>query len=130
MAWSTRQFRSRVTQPDVRLNGSRGLILVDDKSEHRLYNPSLSALLRRYLDCPESRPAARRWIDEANHYSSPFGFEALCEYLDLDANYVRRGLIRWMDDIDKGVRIPTMSSNRPSTEQISRPRIPHVSPLL
>lgn len=130
MASSFRQIRSRANQPEVRLNGSRGLILFDDMAEHRLFNPSLSAMLRRYRDCPESRPAARRWIDEANHYSSPFGFEALCEYLDLDANYVRRGLIRWMDDVDKGLRIPTMSSNRPSTDRMLRSRIPHVSPLL
>ena len=130
MASFIRQLRSRATQPDVRLNGSRGLILFDDMAEHRLFNPSLGAMLRRYLECPESRPAARKWIDEANHYSSPFGFEALCEYLDLDADYVRRGLVRWMNDVDNGVHISTTSNNRPSTGRIFKPRMPHVSPLL
>jgi len=136
MASFISQIRSRATQPDVRLNGSRGLILFDDMAEHRLFNPSLGAMLRRYLECPESRPAARRWIDEANHYSSPFSFAALCEYLDLDADYVRRGLIRWMNDVDngvhisKGVHISTMSNNRRSVDQVFKPRMPHVSPLI
>ena len=135
MASFIRQLRSRAIQPDVRLNGSRGLILFDDMAEHRLFNPSLSAMLRRYRDCPESRPAARRWIDEANHYSSPFGFAALCEYLDLDADYVRRGLIRWMNDVDNGVHISkgvqiSTSNNTPSTDQAFKPRMPHVSPMI
>jgi hypothetical protein len=137
MAWSIRQFRSRVTQPDVRLNGSRGLILFDDMAEHRLFNPSLGAMLRRYRDCPESRPAARKWIDEANHYASPFGFAAVCEYLDLDADYVRRGLVRWMNEVDNGAHIPTMSNNRPTTSNNTQPadqgftsRMPNVSPLM
>jgi len=136
MASFIRQLRSRVTQPDVRLNGSRGLILFDDMVEHRLFNPSLGAMLRRYLECPESRPAARKWIDEANHYSSPFGFAALCEYLDLDADYVRRGLIRWMNDVDngmhisKGMHVSTTSNSRPSANQIFKPRMPHVSPMI
>ena len=135
MASFIRQIRSRAIQPDVRLNGSRGLILFDDMAEHRLFNPSLSAMLRRYLDCPESRPAARRWIDEANHYSSPFGFAALCEYLDLDADYVRRGLIRWMNDVDKGVHISkgvqiSTSNYTPSADQAFKPRMPHVSPMI
>jgi len=142
MASFIRQIRSRAAQPDVRLNGSRGLILFDDMAEHRLFNPSLSAMLRRYLDCPESRAGARRWIDEANHYSSPFGFAALCEYLDLDADYVRRGLIRWMNDVDngvhiskgvrisKGVQISTTSSNRPAADPVFKPRMPHVSPMI
>jgi hypothetical protein len=129
MASSIRQIRSRVIQPDVRLNG-RGLILFDDMAEHRLFNPSLSAMLRRYRDCPESRPAARRWIDEANHYSSPFGFAALCEYLDLDADYVRRGLIRWMNDVDNGVHISTTSNDRPAADPVFKPRMPHVSPMI
>jgi hypothetical protein len=136
MASFIRHIKSRATQPDVRLNGSRGLILFDDMAEHRLFNPSLSAMLRRYLDCPESRPGARRWIDEANHYSSPFSFAALCEYLDLDADYVRRGLIRWMNEVDNGVHIPTMSNNPTlsnntrSADQVFKPRMPHVSPLI
>ena len=136
MASFIRQIRSRAAQPYVRLNGSRGLILFDDMAEHRLFNPSLSAMLRRYLDCPESRPAARRWIDEANHYSSPFGFAALCEYLDLDADYVRRGLIRWMNDVDngvhisRGVQISRTSNNRPSADPVFKPRMPHVSPMI
>ncbi len=136
MASSFRQIRSRAIQPDVRLNGSRGLILFDDMAEHRLFNPSLSAMLRRYRDCPESRAGARKWIDEANRYSSPFGFAALCEYLDLDADYVRRGLIRWMNDVDngshisKGVHISTMSNKRPSADPVFKPRMPHVSPMI
>ena len=130
MASSIRQLRSRAMQPDVRLNGSRGLILFDDTAEHRLFNPSLGAMLRRYLDSPESRPGVRKWIDAANHYSSPFGFEALCEYVNLDADYVRRGLIRWMNDVDKGVHVSTMSNNRQSAAQISKPPMPQVSPLI
>jgi|SRR5271165_1644296 len=130
MASFVSQPRSRATQPDVRLNGSRGLILSDDRAEHRLFNPSLAAMLRRYLDCPKSRPGARKWIDEANHYSSPFGFAALCEYLDLDADYVRRGLIRWMNEVDNGVRIGAMSNNRQSSDRIFKSRMPHVSPLI
>jgi hypothetical protein len=135
MASFIRHIRSRATQPDVRLNGSRGLILFDDMAEHRLFNPSLSAMLRRYLDCPESRAGARRWIDEANHYSSPFGFAALCEYLDLDADYVRRGLIRWMNDVDNGVHISkgvhiSTSNNRQAADPVFKPRMPHVSPLI
>lgn len=130
MASFIRQLRSRATQPDVRLNGSRGLILFDDMAEHRLFNPSLGAMLRRYLDCPESRAGARKWIDEANHYSSPFGFAALCEYLDLDADYVRRGLIRWMNDVDNGVHVRSMSNKRESAHQTSKPPMPQVSPLI
>jgi hypothetical protein len=90
----------------------------------------LGAMLRRYLDCPESRQGARKWIDEANHYSSPFGFVALCEYLDLDADYVRRGLIRWMNEVDNGARISTMSNHRQSADQIFKPRMPNVSPSI
>jgi hypothetical protein len=130
MAPFIRQFRSRAVEPDVRLDGSRGLILFDDSAEHRLFNPSLGAMMRRYLDCPESRPGARKWIDEANHYSSPFGFVALCEYLDLDADYVRRGLIRWMNEVDNGARISTMSNHRQSADQIFKPRMPNVSPSI
>ena len=130
MAPFIRQFRSRAVEPDVRLDGSRGLILSDDSAEHRLFNPSLGAMMRRYLDCPESRPGARKWIDEANHYSSPFGFVALCEYLDLDADYVRRGLIRWMNEVDNGGHIPARFNNRQPAEQGFTSRMPNVSPLM
>ena len=39
-----------------------------------------------------------------------FGFAALCEYIDLDADYVRRGLIRWMNNVDSGAFVTTRSS--------------------
>ena len=89
------------TEPDVRFDGRRGLVLIDKWSEHRLFNPNLEAMLQRYLTEPESRPSVRKWIDETRP-DSLFGFVALCEYLDLDAGYVRRGLTRWMDNIDRG----------------------------
>jgi hypothetical protein len=87
--------------PDVRFAGRRGLILSDDSAEHWLYNPTLETMLRRYLRHLESRHYVRQWIDETQP-SSPYGFVALCEYLDLDPNYVRRGLTRWMDNVDDG----------------------------
>jgi|SRR5580658_6496012 hypothetical protein len=93
--------------PDVQFDDSRGLILSHDGAEHRVFNPSLDNMLRRYRECPESRAAAREWLAATNTYS-PFGFVPLCEYLELDPNYVRRGLIRWMDEVDRGGLLATM----------------------
>ena len=131
MAWSIRQFESRVIQPDVRLNGSRGLILVDDKSEHPAVQPKLERLVaqisglpgipdRQRADGSMKRTITRRHSD-LKRYANTSKY---------DAGSVRRGLIGWISDVDKGLRIPTMSSNRPSTDRMLRSRIPHVSPLL
>jgi hypothetical protein len=88
--------------PDVRFEGSRGLVLFDHASEHWLFNPTLQTMLQRYLKHPESRAGVREWISERTP-NSPYGFIALCDYIDLDADYVRRGLIRWMITVDNGL---------------------------
>ena len=87
--------------PDVRFAGRRGLILSDDSVEHWLFNPTLETMLQRYVRHSEARHYVRQWIDETRP-NSPYGFVALCEYLDLDSDYVRRGLTRWMNDVDEG----------------------------
>jgi hypothetical protein len=87
--------------PDVRFDGRHGLVLRDDSAEHRLFNPTLEAMLQRYLQFPQHRLDVREWVEETKP-DPLFGFVALCEYLDLDADYVRRGLTRWMDKIDHG----------------------------
>ena len=129
MGLFSRQSGSRNAEPDVRFDEYHGLILFDEWSEHRLFSPSLQALLQRYLDYPESRAGARAWLDEANQYS-PFGFAALCEYIDLDADYVRRGLIRWMNNVDSGAFVTTRSSLLQLADQRFKSRTPHVSPLM
>lgn len=108
MTISSHQPEPRDVQPHVRLDARHCLILLDGSAEHRLFNPTLEAMLRRYLDYPESRSETREWIIDTNPFS-PFSFVALCEYLDLDANYVRRGLTRWMDNVDGGLGSTTTS---------------------
>jgi hypothetical protein len=129
MGLFSRQSGSRNVEPDVRFDEYHGLILFDEWSEHRLFSPSLQALLQRYLDYPESRAGARAWLDEANQYS-PFCFAALCEYIDLDADYVRRGLIRWMNSVDSGAFVMTGSTRLELADQRFKSRMPHVSPLM
>jgi hypothetical protein len=128
MGLFNRRSGSRNVEPDVRFDEYHGLILFDEWAEHRLFSPSLRALLQRYLDYPESRSDARAWLDESNKYS-PFGFAALCEYIDLDANYVRRGLIRWMNNVDSGA-VVGRSTVIEFPGQRFKSRMPHVSPLL
>jgi hypothetical protein len=130
MGLFNRQPGSRnVVEPDVRFDEYHGLILFDEWSEHRLFSPSLRALLQRYLDYPESRAGARAWLDEANQYS-PFGFAALCEYIDLEADYVRRGLIRWMNNVDSGAFAMPRSTRLELADQRFKSRMPHVSPMM
>jgi hypothetical protein len=38
--------------------------------------------------------AAEQWILETDN-SSLFSFESICEHLQLDANYMRAGFVRW-----------------------------------
>jgi hypothetical protein len=101
MAIFSRPSGSHNIHPDVRLDGRHRLILFDDWAEHWLFIPSLAAVLRRYLESPQSREWVRQWIGEIDA-GSPSGFVRLCEYLDLDVDYVRGGLTRWMDDVDRG----------------------------
>ncbi|HEY6421632.1 MAG TPA: hypothetical protein VIX59_21750 [Candidatus Binataceae bacterium] len=96
-------------QPDVRFDGGHGLILFDGWAEHRLFHRALEAMLRRYLEDPESRSIAREWLAGTNR-SSSFGFLRLCKYLGLEADYVRRGLTRWMNKVDNGLLASTSSN--------------------
>ena|SRR5579864_5948700 len=88
-------------QPDVRFNDEEGLVLFDRSAEHHLYIPFLDMLLRQYRERPESRATVRDWVSLRNS-GSPLGFEALCDYLDLDADYFRDGLTRWLNKVDLG----------------------------
>jgi hypothetical protein len=88
-------------QPDVRFNDKEGLVLFDRSAEHHLYVPFLDMLLRQYRERPESRATVRDWVSLRNS-GSPLGFEALCDYLDLDADYFRDGLTRWLNKVDFG----------------------------
>jgi hypothetical protein len=110
--------KSPAVQPEIRFGAGHGLILIAGDAEHRVFNPTLEAMLQREKDCSESRSSTRKWIQEPSEYS-PFSFAALCEYLDLDSDWLRRGLTRWMDGVDQQ-----------STDQSFKTRMPHISPLL
>jgi len=125
MGLFNRQTKFPKAEPDVRFVRGRSLILFDQWAEHRLFSPSLELMLQRYLDHPESRARARAWLQEANHYY-PFDFASLCENLDLDTDYVRRGLTRWMNRMDRDVQFVTKRSH---VQHFKTPR-PHVSPLI
>jgi hypothetical protein len=88
--------------PEVRFNDDEGLVLFDRTAEHHLYVPFLDMLLRQYQERPESRATVREWVCLRNS-GSPLGFESLCDYLDLDADYFRDGLTRWLNKIDRGL---------------------------
>jgi hypothetical protein len=120
----TRQPGSHNVLPQVIFDGCHGVILFDDSVEHRLFNPTLEAMLRRYLAHPESRAGAREWLNGTEPFS-PFGFVTLCEYLDLDADYVRRGLTQWMNDVDNAPSATTRSNDRQSHQ--SQFRVPNVT---
>src|SRR5208283_3632175 len=75
-----------------------------------------------------SGSGTRKWIEERNEYS-PFGFAGLCEYLGLDPDWVRRGLTRWMDNVDNGSLDTAKSNDGQSTAQSFKTRMPHISPL-
>jgi hypothetical protein len=87
--------------PQVRFNDEEGLVLFDRSAEHHLYVPFLDMLLRQYQERPESRVTVREWV-LLRDSGSPLGFEALCDYLDLDADYFRDGLTRWLNKVDRG----------------------------
>jgi hypothetical protein len=87
--------------PEVRFNDEEGLVLFDRSAEHHLYIPFLDMLLRQYQQRPESRATIREWVRLRNS-ESPLGFESLCNYLDLDPDYFRDGLTRWLNKVDRG----------------------------
>jgi len=97
-------------QPEVRFNDEEGLVLFDRSAEHHLYIPFLDMLLRQYRERPESRATVRDWVSLRNS-GSPLGFEALCNYLDLDADYFRDGLTRWLNKVDLGRDASRVKSN-------------------
>ena len=84
---------------EVKFSEEDGLVLFDRAAEHRLFVPFLTMLLRRFRQRPESRAAVRQWVG-ARDSSSQLGFDYLCNYLDLDADYFRDGLTRWMNRVD------------------------------
>jgi hypothetical protein len=86
--------------PEVRFNDEDGLVLFDRFAEHHLFIPFLTMLLRQYQQRPESRAMVRQWIG-APDSSSALGFDSLCAYVDLEAEYVRDGLMRWMTKVDR-----------------------------
>jgi hypothetical protein len=88
--------------PEVRFDEEEGLVLFDRSAEHHLYIPFLDMLLRQYQERPESRATVREWVSVRNS-CSPLGFDSLCEYLDLDVEYVREGLTRWLNKVDRGL---------------------------
>jgi hypothetical protein len=87
---------------EMRFTEEEGLVLFDRSAEHHLYVPFLNMLLRRYRDKPESRASVREWVSARNS-SYPLGFDSLCDYIDLDADYVRGGVTRWLNQVDRGL---------------------------
>jgi hypothetical protein len=85
---------------EVRFTEEEGLVLFDRSAEHHLYVPFLNMLLRRYRDRPESRASVREWVGMRNS-NFPLGFDSLCNLIDLDADYVRDGLTRWLNRVDR-----------------------------
>jgi hypothetical protein len=118
---SSSLHKSYDVEPEVRFSAGHGLILIAGESEHRVFNPSLEAMLQKYLDCSESRSSTRQWIEERNEYS-PFSFAALCEYLELDADWLRLGLTRWMDNFDS-LLDTTKSKETQTTDQSFKTRL-------
>jgi len=96
--------------PQVRFNDEEGLVLFDRTAEHHLFVPFLDMLLRQYQQRPESRATVRDWVCLRNS-GSPLGFDALCDYLDLDADYFRDGLTRWLNKVDRGLDANQARSN-------------------
>jgi hypothetical protein len=88
---------------ELRFTEEEGLVLYDRSAEHHLYVPFLKMLLRRYREYPESRASVREWVGARNS-SFPLGFDSLCDYIDLDADYVRDGLTRWLNSVDRESR--------------------------
>jgi hypothetical protein len=96
--------------PEVRFNDEEGLVLFDRSAEHHLYVPFLDMLLRQYQQRPESRATVREWVRLRNS-ESPLGFESLCNYLDLEPDYFRDGLTRWLNRVDRGADANRARSN-------------------
>ena len=88
---------------EMRFTEEEGVVLYDRSAEHHLYVPFLKMLLRRYRENPESRASVREWVGARNS-SFPLGFDSLCDYIDLDADYVRDGLTRWLNKVDRESR--------------------------
>jgi len=88
--------------PQVRFSDEEGLVIFDRSAEHHLFIPFLDMLLRQYRERPESRATVREWVCLRNS-GSPLGFDSLCDYLDLDADYFRDGLTRWLNKVDGGL---------------------------
>ena len=105
-----RPYDAGDSYPQVRFNDDEGLVLFDRSAEHHLYVPFLDMLLRQYQERPESRATVREWVSLRNS-GSPLGFEALCDYLDLDADYFRDGLIRWLNKVDFGRDVTPVRSS-------------------
>jgi hypothetical protein len=87
----------------MRIADSAASPMRDHSAEHQLSIAILEMSLREYEQQPRSRRVVRSWIEEQNG-PPPFSFDSVCDYLSLDADYVRDGLIQWMNDIDRGVR--------------------------
>jgi hypothetical protein len=93
---------------EVKFSEEDGLVLFDRAAEHHLFVPFLTMVLRRFQRRPESRAAVRNWVG-ARDSSSQLGFDYLCNYLDLDPDYFRDGLTRWMNKVDG---VPEEDSSR------------------
>ena len=96
--------------PDVRFNDEEGLVLFDQSVEHHLYVPFLDMLLRQYEQRPESRATVREWVRLRNS-KSPLGFDSVSNYLDLDPDYFRDGLTKWLNKVDLGAAANRARSN-------------------
>ena len=105
MASSIRQLRSRATQPDVRLNGSRGLILFDDTAEHGCSTQAWAPCCEDILIRPNPERECANGSMRRTITRRPSVLQRCANIVDLDPDYVRRGLIRWMNDVDNGVHV-------------------------
>jgi len=123
MSIFSRLQKSPEVQPEVRFDPCHGLIMIAGDAEHRVFNPRLKAMLQTYLDSSESRSDTRQWIEQRSEYS-PFGFAALCEYLELDVEGLRIGLTRWMDNVDNGLLDTTRSKDGQSSNHSFKTRMP------
>ncbi len=74
----------------------------DHSAEHQLAIAILEMSLREYEQQPESRKVVRAWIEDRNG-PPPFGFDSVCDYLEVNSDYLRRGLAQWMNALDRGV---------------------------
>lgn len=74
--------------------------------ERSLIVAVLEDSIRSYVKQPKMREEIRLWVETIDGFG-PFAFEGACGYLDIDVDYLREGLIRWMGEVDAGrVRKP------------------------